>query len=122
MNGYGKELILDLGDCTIPCTREDIERFVVELCNIIKMEREDLHFWDYEGDEEAYDAAEDNLKGISAIQFIKTSNITIHTIDVQKKVLLNIFSCKEFDPWEASYFCMKFFQGRILNKIVLERG
>ena len=44
---YGYELILDLQGCD-PKTfnRDSIERYMVALCDEIKMERRDLHFWD----------------------------------------------------------------------------
>lgn len=118
---YGKELILDIHGCNLPVTRAFLRRFLAELCDHINMEAEDLHFWDYEGDQEAYDAAEDHLKGISAVQFIKTSNITIHTIDVQRKVFLNIFSCKEFDFMDAKKFCETWFGGECHSYDVVDR-
>jgi len=113
MEIYGKELILDLRDCNTPFNREEIENYMKELCSLIDMKREDLHFWDYEGDPEGYKKAPSHLKGISAVQFIKTSNITIHVLDDLGKVFLNIFSCKLFDVEEAKEFSKKWFGGRI---------
>ena len=44
---YGCELILDLHACdAAKFTRGDIERFCTGLCELIDMERCDLHFWD----------------------------------------------------------------------------
>jgi len=119
---YGKELIVDLHGCVLPCTRTRIQSFMEQLCKLINMEREDLHFWDYEGDQEAYDAAEDHLKGISAVQFIKTSSIVIHTIDVQRKVFLNIFSCKDFETQMVLDFCSEYWGSHGLKFEELERG
>ena len=119
---YGKELVLDLHDCDVSkFTRKDIRQFFIELCDLIDMERCDLHFWDYEGDEAGYEAAEDHLKGISAIQFITTSNITIHTLDVLKTVYLNIFSCKQFDPNIPALFCANWFGGTIVTQETIKR-
>lgn len=117
------ELILDLHDCQeLPTTRIDLAKFFKDLCdNIIFMEREDLHFWDYDVDQEGYDEAEDHLKGISAVQFIKTSNITIHTIDVSKKVYINIFSCKAFAGRVAANFAAQWFRGTVENYTLLDR-
>ena len=107
---YGKELILDLHECDVSkFTRESIEQFFIGLCDLIEMERCGLHFWDYKGDQEGYDEAADHLKGISAIQFISTSNIMIHTLDVLERVYLNIFSCKEFNTYKASKFSIEWF-------------
>ena len=42
---YGKELIIDLYDCDVETfTREKITSWLKELCNLINMKREDLHF------------------------------------------------------------------------------
>ena len=51
---YGQELILDLHDCdSSRFTRDDIQRYCEELCQLIEMERCDLHFWDDVGVPEA---------------------------------------------------------------------
>jgi len=95
MQMYGKELILDIHECNINMfTREKLCEFFEILCDKIDMERCDLYFWDYDDCPEEYKKASDHLKGRSAIQFISTSNITVHTLDVLKKVFINIFSCK----------------------------
>lgn len=119
---YGEELILDLHDCSLEKpSRADITQFMQELCDLIKMQREDLHIWDYEGKPEAYEVAPPHLKGTSAVQFIQTSNITIHVLDELKKVFLNIFSCKTFDPALVTSFAMSFFGGRVAGKTYIKR-
>lgn len=119
---YGKELILDLHDCDPETfTREEIERFYVELCDLIGADRGDLHFWDYEGEEEEYEKAPDHLKGISAIQFILTSNLTLHTLDVLKKVFLNIFSCDDFDEDVVIEFATRHFRGNVAQAKTMDR-
>ena len=51
---YGYELIIDLHQCDPTLfNRKDLTRFFDELCELIDMEQEDLHFWDYEDDLEA---------------------------------------------------------------------
>jgi len=122
MENYGKELILDLHDCNNEkFTRYYISKFFEELCKEIDMEACKKCFWDYKGYPEEYDKAPVHLKGTSAIQFISTSNITIHTLDEMKRVYLNIFSCKDFDSIDAVSFCRNFFEGKIVNEIVIER-
>ena len=117
-----KELVLDIHNCRyVPCNRIFLKNYLDALCDLIDMEQEDLHYWDYEGDSEGYEKAADHLKGISAIQFIKTSNITIHTIDVPRKVFINVFSCKDFDVEKVCEFTQEFFAGEIMNKIAIER-
>ncbi len=119
---YGKELILDLHDCDITkFTREKLNVYFFILCNAINMNRADLHWWDYDGQQEEYHLAEDHLKGTSAIQFIMTSNITIHTLDVLKRIYINIFSCKDFNPSVVEKFTVNYFRGNTANKLILDR-
>ena len=120
---YGKELILDLHNCdTSKFNRSDITIFFEELCELIDMKRGPFHFWDYEdNDQEDYDEAPDHLKGTTAIQFIFTSNITIHTLDVLRTVHLNVFSCKDFDPVKTELFCIDYFDGKVVNWEVINR-
>ena len=121
-NHYGKEFTLDLHDCDVEkFTRKMIKQYFIELCDIIEMEREKLVFWDYYGDSEGYKNAPPKLKGISAVQFIKTSTITIHTLDLMQNVYLNIFSCKDFDTNAAKEFSQRWFRGKVINSHVMER-
>lgn len=118
MDDYGKELVLDIHNCDVSkFNRTDIESYLIELCdNIIDMEREDLYWWDYEGDLSGYKEAPSHLKGTSCVQFISTSTIVIHSLVDLKKVFINIFSCKDFDVEEAADFTKNYFGGVIRNK------
>ena len=119
---YGKELILDLHECDVSTfTRESIKQFFIELCELIDMQRCDLHFWDDEGVAEEDKQTSPHTTGISAIQFILTSNITIHTLDKLGKVFVNIFSCKDFDPHKAADFTRDWFKGRVAKGEVIQR-
>lgn len=107
---YGKELILDLHDCDASkFTRGDIEEFCADLCTLIDMERCDLHFWDDVGVPEEERQVNPKTKGTSAVQFILTSTIVIHTLDLMKVAYVNIFSCKEFDTDVATRFTAEWF-------------
>ena len=113
---YGMELILDLHGCNVKTfTKENISRFFVELCDLIDMKRHgDPMFW--------YDDSNIvHLKGTSAVQFIETSDVVIHCLDILEAVYLNIFSCKEFDVKAAENFSVKFFGAREQNAIVIDR-
>ncbi len=123
MKSYGKELIMDLHGCNPETfTRESISKFLEKLCdNVIHMEREDLHWWDYEGQPEEYEAAADHLKGTSCVQFISTSTIVIHTLDKLKKVFVNIFTCKDFDILVAKNFTENWFGGKAVQVRELDR-
>lgn len=107
---YGQELILDLHGCDeSKFTRSALEQFCEELCNLIDMERCDLHFWDDVGVTEEEQQTDPKTKGTSAVQFILTSTIVIHTLDLMKAAYINIFSCKEFETEEATQFTAKWF-------------
>jgi len=122
METYGKELILDLYHCdSSTFTRKSIRNFFKMLCDRIDMERCDLHWWDDLHTPEEEKQTEPHLVGTSAIQFIKTSNITIHTLDILKQAYINIFSCKEFDEKDAELFTTKWFNGRVAQCVVIKR-
>ena len=122
MNPYGKELILDLHDCD-PSTfnRKSIKKFFRELCAVIEMEPCKLSWWDDYGVLPEEQEAEPHMKGTSAIQFIRTSNITIHTLDLLNSVYLNIFSCKDFNADIARNISEEWFKGEVANFHVIER-
>lgn len=107
---FGKELILDLHNCNVKkFNRKDLSIFFEDLCALIDMVPEDLYFWDDPTE------IEPNLSGTSAIQFIRTSNITIHALDLLGKVFINVFSCKDFDVPKTVKFCAYFFEGQIAH-------
>ena len=123
MKHYGKELILDLHQCD-PKTfnRESIEQFFITLCDQIDMERCELYWWDDEGLPPEECQTEPHLKGTSAVQFIMTSNITIHTLDILEIVYLNIFSCKDFNPNMVEFWAMDWFKcNKLAQKVVIDR-
>ena len=123
MKGYGTEVILDIQDCNPEkFTRKSIKKYCKKLCKLIDMKREDLHFWDYKGNMKEYLLAPDHLKGTSAVQFLRTSNITIHTLDVLKSAYINVFSCKDFDKDIVIKFSEEWFEGKTMEVNTLTRG
>lgn len=119
---FGKELILDLHNCDKSSfTRKSIKKYFIELCNLIDMKRCKLSWWDDYGVPSEECQTEPHLKGTSAIQFILTSNITIHTLDLLGNVYINIFSCKQFDAKKTADFTKEWFRGKIVNHKELRR-
>ena len=119
---YGYELILDLHGCDVSkFNRESLENYFEKLCKAIDMKRADLHFWDYEGVPVEERPKEAHLLGTSAVQFITTSNIVIHTLDVLKAVYVNIFSCKEFDEKAAEKITKEWFGANGCKAHLIER-
>lgn len=119
---YGKELILDLHECDVgKFTRDSIEQYFIELCELIDMQRCALHFWDDLDTPEEEKQTSPHTQGTSAVQFILTSNITIHTLDQLGNVYVNIFSCKEFDSNEAFSFTRDWFKGTVMQLNIIAR-
>lgn len=119
---YGKELILDLSECNLEkMTKESIDTFLVDLCELIDMERVQVHYWTDEGIDPIEYANNPHLQGCSVCQFIKTSSIVVHAITGLKKVFLNIFSCKNFSAEVAEGFAVAYFEGDKEHCIVLDR-
>jgi S-adenosylmethionine decarboxylase len=113
---YGLELVIDLKDCDLSdLSKEKLTRFFVELCKRIDMTRHgEPMFWeDY--------SSTPHLNGISAIQFIETSDVVCHALPLLKAIYLNIFSCKEFDTDDALTFCKEFWNTSSENHTVITR-
>ncbi len=122
MKPYGKELILDIHNCdSSTFTRKSIRNFFKELCDLIEIKRSRLVWWDDWGIPPEEQETEPHLKGTSAVQFIETSNIVIHTLDILESVYLNIFSCTDFDTNVAKEFSREWFRGKVVNSHVVER-
>lgn len=113
---YGIELILDMYDCDVSkFTKKHLSQYFIELCELIKMKRfgEPMYWHD--------ERKIAHIKGISGVQFIETSNIVIHCMEMMKLVLVNIFSCKDFDAKTAENFTKEFFGAKRLTSRVVER-
>ena len=118
----GKELILDIHNVEpFTLTKESIESFLTKLCEEINMERTELYCWEYLEDPTKDPEEFKHLKGYSFVQFIKTSNVTIHTFDLPCRVSLNIFSCKDFNQEEATKFCKDWFKGDVIQDLCILR-
>lgn len=63
----------------------------------------------------------EHLRGVSAVQFIETSTIVIHSLDILEKVFVNIFSCKPFDHELAAEFTARYFGAQGYTKRTMVR-
>lgn len=120
---YGKELILDLRNCDIKTfTRESIGNYFDDLCELIDMEAEDRYFWDDEGLPSEECQTNPKTCGVSAVQFILTSTIIVHSLTKLRKVFINIFSCKDFEEDIARNFSAKWFGADAYDVTIVVRG
>lgn len=120
-NFYGIELVVDASGRNVDkFNREDLHDFVKRLADLIGMNRVfEPFYWDEENDGETDDP---HLKGVSMIQFIETSNITIHTLTLIKSAFFNIFSCKDFDAKVAEDFITEFFACKHTKSTLIKRN
>lgn len=122
MKPYGYELILDLHGCDASTfNRDSLQAFFEKICDEIKMTRCELHFWDDVDVPLEEQQTSPHTKGTSAVQFILTSTIVIHTLDHLKAVYINIFSCKEFDKDKAERLTKEWFGAKECRTHFIER-
>lgn len=122
MKNYGKELIIDLHNCDVSkFNRKSLRKYFKDLCALIEMQPAKLVFWDDVGVPEEEKQIQPHTKGTSAVQFILTSNITVHTLDLLGNVYVNIFSCKEFNSDFARNFTVFYFEGNLKQSRVINR-
>jgi S-adenosylmethionine decarboxylase len=116
---FGQELILNLYDCDLDkiSSAEEIERFVIELCdNVILMKRYGDPLIPHFGHENPV------TSGYSLVQLIETSSVTGHFSEFKRSVYLNIFSCAWFDPQQTAAFCSEFFCAQRIETTLIKRA
>ena len=116
---YGYELILDLHHCKVSTfNRESISSYFETLCKAIDMQRCDVYWWDDpEGRDERCKLL--HTQGVSAVQFIVTSSIVVHALELLESAYINIFSCKDFDPTVAERITTEWFEaGNVLARFI----
>lgn len=119
---YGKELILDLHTCEVGTfNRESLDAYFEKLCKAIKMEKCERYFWDDVGVPVGEQQTTPHTKGTSAVQFILTSSIVIHTLELTGTAYINIFSCKDFNADMAAKITKEWFLGVIAKSTTVER-
>jgi S-adenosylmethionine/arginine decarboxylase-like enzyme len=102
---WGLLASIDLHNCDGETIRsaEAIKQFVVELCERIDMKRF--------GECTVVNFGEDEkVAGFSMVQLIETSCISAHFANATNTTYLDIFSCKYYNPYEASEFAKEFFK------------
>lgn len=113
---YGKEMLYDCHQCDVSTfNRESLTNFFFGLIKLLDMEEGDLHFWDDVGVPDEQKQIKPETIGTSAIQFILTSNITVHTLDKLGRVYVNVFSCKDFDDGDARRYIREWFRSKLIG-------
>jgi len=112
---WGLLAAINLYDCNSKLikNKKEIKKFIIDLCNLIKMKRF--------GPARIRRFGEGKLEGYSAMQFVETSSITLHFDEEKNRAFIDIFSCKDFDSEETEKFCKDFFKAGKSTKTVLIR-
>ncbi len=102
---WGLCTIIDLHGCKnimneCDASEESIKRFVIELCELIDMNRYGAPAIKWFGT--------GGVEGYTLTQLIETSCISAHWAD--DRVFIDIFSCKFYNPYEAVEFVKNYFQ------------
>jgi len=119
---YGYELIMDLHGCGVSTfNRASLDGYFEKLCKAIDMKKCERYFWDDVGLPEEEKQTSPHTKGSSAVQFILTSSIVIHTLELLGAVYINIFSCKEFDEKVAETITKDWFGANGCRAHFIER-
>jgi len=119
---YGFELILDLHGCDVAkFNRTSLDNYFEKLCKAIGMVKCERYFWDDVGVSPEERQTSPHTKGTSAVQFILTSTIVVHTLDLLEAVYINIFSCKPFDRKVAEQVTREWFAAKECKTHFIER-
>lgn len=119
---YGFELIMDLHGCDVSkFNRTSLDNYFEKLCKAIDMVKCARYFWDDVGVSPEERQTSPHTKGTSAVQFILTSNIVIHTLDELGAVYVNIFSCKPFNREVAEQLTREWFVANKCTTHFIER-
>jgi len=119
---YGYELILDLHGCDASTfNRESLDEYFDKLCKAIDMVKCERYWWDDVGVAPEEQQTSPHTKGTSAVQFILTSTIVVHTLDMLEAVYINIFSCKPYDKDMAENFTKEWFRAKECRTHYIER-
>ncbi len=129
---YGPHLLMDCHGCDVSTfNREHIKEFMHALCEAIEMDAKDFYFWDDEDVPEEQKQTLPHAKGSSmggvfkkkvGIQFIITSSIVIHTLDLLGRVYIDIFSCKLFNEGKAKAVVYKWFRAGSIGSHLIQRN
>lgn len=102
---WGLSVCIDLKNCNPDIIRDEkkVKEFTIKLCDLIEMRRY--------GDVRVVDFGDDpRVSGFSMTQLIETSLVSGHFANQSNAAYLDIFSCKEYEPYKAAEFCKEFFE------------
>jgi len=60
-------------------------------------------------------------KGYTLVQLIETSNITAHFVEENNSMYLDVFSCKDFDPYVVEEAVKEYFDAQVFKTTTILR-
>lgn len=102
---WGVSTCIDLYDCDLALMQDAdaIRKFVVELCDRIKMRR-------YGETQVVFFGDEPRVQGFSMTQLIETSLISAHFADASRAIYLDVFSCAPYSSEDTAKFAAEYFK------------
>ena len=104
---WGVSSCINLYDCDLALMQnaDAIRKFVVLLCDRIKMRR-------YGETQVVFFGDEPRVQGFSMTQLIETSLISAHFADASRAIYLDVFSCAPYEPEEVAKFASEYFRAK----------
>lgn len=102
---WGMNVSIDIYGCDVDMIKDEavVKQFIKDLVKFIGMKAY--------GDPLVKNFGPNpRLFGISALQLIETSSITMHFAPDTKAAHIDVFSCHSFRPNEAGLFCKQYFK------------
>jgi S-adenosylmethionine/arginine decarboxylase-like enzyme len=117
---WGILAAIDLYGCDPGLVRSEefLREVGIKLTEVVGMKRY--------GDPQVYRFGIGDLEGLTLVQLIETSTITIHCDETDNRVFIDLFSCKHFESKDAcdflvgtykarDYYLREFLRGRQMN-------
>jgi S-adenosylmethionine/arginine decarboxylase-like enzyme len=113
---WGISSSIDLYECDLALMQDAdaIRKFVVTLCDRIKMRR-------YGETQVVYFGDDPRVTGFSMTQLIETSLISAHFADASCAIYLDVFSCAPYEPEDVAKFAAEYFKAARHNLNVVYR-
>lgn len=110
---WGYHLIMDMSHCNKDIDNPDkVSEFLTAMTKALKMKaygKPLVHRFPAPA------------RGVSGVQIIYTSSITIHSDNVEWCAYIDVFSCKKFKPETAISLTKKFFEPKSIKQLFLYR-
>lgn len=101
---YGYVFLLNLHNCMeTNFSKQGVTEYFEEVSKIAELEKARVHWWF------DYDNPEDNLAGLSAVQFIKGGSINVHALSKTKRVYIMLNCNQSIDSERLKNFTKKYF-------------